>query len=175
MLYTLCQVWISSWSLILIVVVLSLSRVQLFATPWTEAHQASLSFTVSQSLLKFVSIESVMPYNLLVLCCPLLLLPSIFPSWHKANGLRVCFPSTAHSATVVTIKDEDENKFVSRLMRENNNITMRVWLGLSQLSAGKYLCVECTKRVLTCPECQVSLTKECQVVANSNTSWWWIS
>lgn len=56
-------------------------------------------------------------------------------------------------------------------MRENNNITMRVWLGLSQLSAGKYLCVECAKRVLTCPECQVSLTKECQAVASSDTSW----
>ena len=50
------------------------------ATPWTEAHQASLSITDSQSLLKLVSIESVMPFNHLILCCPLLLLPSIFPS-----------------------------------------------------------------------------------------------
>ena len=58
----------------------SLSRVQLFATPWTEAHQASLSITNSQSLLKFMSIESVMPSNHLILCCPLLFLPSIFPS-----------------------------------------------------------------------------------------------
>jgi len=49
-------------------------------TPWTAAHQASLSITKSQSLLKLMSIESVMPSNHLVLCCPLLLLPSIFPS-----------------------------------------------------------------------------------------------
>ena len=57
----------------------SLSRVQLFATPWTAAHQASLSFTISRSLLKLISIELVMPSNHLVLCHPLLL-PSIFPS-----------------------------------------------------------------------------------------------
>ena len=56
-----------------------LSRVQLFATPWTAAHQASLSFTISQSLLNLMSIESMMPSNHLILCCPLLLF-SIFPS-----------------------------------------------------------------------------------------------
>ena len=58
----------------------SLSHVQLFATPWTAACQASLSITNSWSLLKFISIESVMPSNHLILCHPLLLLPSIFPS-----------------------------------------------------------------------------------------------
>ena len=58
----------------------SLSRVWLFATPWTAAHQASLSITNSQSLLKLMSIELVMLSNHLILCCPLLLLPSIFPS-----------------------------------------------------------------------------------------------
>ena len=57
----------------------SFSRVQLFATPWTAAHQASLSITNSQSLLKLVSIESVMPSNHLTRCHPLLLL-SVFPS-----------------------------------------------------------------------------------------------
>ena len=57
-----------------------LSLVQLFATPWAAAHQASLSITNSQSLLKLMSIESVMPSNCLILCFPLLLLPSIFPS-----------------------------------------------------------------------------------------------
>ena len=56
------------------------SRVQLFATPWTAAHQASLSITNSWSLFKLMSIESVMPSNHLILCCPLLLLLSIFPS-----------------------------------------------------------------------------------------------
>ena len=58
----------------------SLSRVQLFETPWTAARQASLSITNSQSLLKLMSIESVMPSNHLILCCPLLLPPSLFPS-----------------------------------------------------------------------------------------------
>ena len=58
----------------------SLSRVRLFVTPWTAARQASLFFTNSQSLLKLMSIESVMPSNHLILCRPLLLLPSIFPS-----------------------------------------------------------------------------------------------
>ena len=58
----------------------SLSRLRLFATPWTAAHQASLSNTNSSSLLKLMSIESVMPSNHLILCRPLLLLPSIFPS-----------------------------------------------------------------------------------------------
>ena len=57
----------------------SLSRVQLFTIPWTTACQASLSITSSWSLLKLISIESVMPSNLLILCHPLLL-PSIFPS-----------------------------------------------------------------------------------------------
>ena len=57
-----------------------LSRVQLFVTPWTAAHQASLSITNSQSLLKLMPIESVMPSNHLILCRPLLLPPSIFSS-----------------------------------------------------------------------------------------------
>ena len=64
----------------IVVVVQLLSCVQLFVTPWTAAHQASLSFTISQSLLKLMSIESVMSSNHLILCHPLLLLPSIFPS-----------------------------------------------------------------------------------------------
>ena len=59
---------------------LSSVHVQLFTTPWTAAHQASLSITNSQSLLKLMSVVSVMPSNHLILCHPLLLLPSIFPS-----------------------------------------------------------------------------------------------
>ena len=57
----------------------SLSHAQLFATAWTAAQQPSLSITSSRSLLKLMSTESVMPSNHLILCCPLLLLPSIFP------------------------------------------------------------------------------------------------
>ena len=63
-----------------IVAVQSLSHVQLFVTPWTAAHQASLSITNSWSILKLMSIESVMPSNHLILCYPLLLPPSIFSS-----------------------------------------------------------------------------------------------
>ena len=62
------------------IVVQLLTHIWLFVTPWTAAHQAPLSSTISQSLLKFMSIESVTLSNHLFLCCPLLLLPSIFPS-----------------------------------------------------------------------------------------------
>ena len=65
---------------ILVVPVQSLSCVQLFAISWTAAYQVSLSFTIHQSLLKLMCVELVMPSNHLILCCPLLLLPSIFPS-----------------------------------------------------------------------------------------------
>jgi len=58
-------------------------------TPWTAACQASLSITSSQSLLKFMSIESMMPSNHLILCCPLLLLPSIFPSFRVFSNESV--------------------------------------------------------------------------------------
>ena len=58
----------------------SLSRVRLFVTPWTASRQASLSITNSWSLLKLLSIELVIPSNHLILCCPLLLSPSIFPN-----------------------------------------------------------------------------------------------
>ena len=64
----------------LVVVVQSLSHVRLFAATWTPALQASLSFTISQSWLKLMFIKSVMPSNHPILCHPLLLLPSVFPS-----------------------------------------------------------------------------------------------
>ena len=73
----------------------SLSCVWLFVTPWTAAHQASLSITNSQSLLKLTSIESVMPSNHLILCRPLLLPPSIFPSIRVVSNksvLRIRWP-----------------------------------------------------------------------------------
>ena len=67
----------------------SLSHVQLFATPLTAACQASLSFTISRSWLKYMSIELVMPSNHLILCHPLLLLPSIFPSMRVFSNKSV--------------------------------------------------------------------------------------
>ena len=72
-----------------------LSRVRLSATPWIAARQASLSITNSRSLLKLMSIESVMPSNHLILCRPLLLLPSIFPSikdFSNKSALCISWP-----------------------------------------------------------------------------------
>ena len=79
----------------LLTLVHPLSRVRLFRTPWTAAHQASLSFTVSRSLLKLMSMESVTPSNRLILCRPPLLLPSIFPSirvFSKESALHMRWP-----------------------------------------------------------------------------------
>ena len=73
----------------------SLSCVQIFVTLWTAARQASLSITNSWSLLKLLSVESVMPSNHFILCCPLLLPPSIFPSirvFSKESILRIRWP-----------------------------------------------------------------------------------
>ena len=75
--------------------VLSLSHVLLFATPWNAACQACLSITNSRSLLKLMSIQSVMPSNHLIFCHPLLLLPSIFPSirvFYKESVLHIRWP-----------------------------------------------------------------------------------
>ena len=91
-----------------------LSLVQLFPTPWIAEHQAALSSTNSQSLLKLMSIELVMPSNHLILCCPLLLQPSIFPSikdfssewvlcirWSKYWGFSFKItPSNEHSGLI---------------------------------------------------------------------------
>ena len=85
-----CRWWLQPWNSKMLAswkesydmsfIVQSLSHVRLFVTPWTAACQASLSFTISQSLLKLMSIESVMPSNQLIFCHTLLLLPSVFPS-----------------------------------------------------------------------------------------------
>ena len=82
----------------------SFSRVRLFATPWTAACQASLSITNSWSLLKLMSIQSVMPSNHLILCCPFLPLPSVFPSikvfsidWFFTSGDQSTGASTSAS------------------------------------------------------------------------------
>ena len=75
------------------------SRVRFFATPWTAACQASLSFTISWSLLKLMSIESVMPSSHLILCRPLLLLPSIFPSIRVFLMSQLFISSGQHTET----------------------------------------------------------------------------
>ena len=84
------------------------SHVQLFATPWTAAHQTSLSITNSWSLPKPMSIESVMPSNHLILCRPLLLLPSIFPNirvFSNESALHIRWPNcpfwTLHRSGII--------------------------------------------------------------------------
>ena len=98
----------------IIVVVQWLSHIRLFVTPWTAAHQGSLSFIISWSWLKLMSIESVIPSNHLFLYCPLLLLPSIFPSirvfsselalpirWPKYQSFNLSIsPSNKHSGLI---------------------------------------------------------------------------
>ena len=80
---------------VFVVAVRLLSRVQLFSTPWTAAHQAFLPFTVFWHLLKLTSIELVLLFNHLILCCPLLLQPSIFPnikSFSNESALHIMWP-----------------------------------------------------------------------------------
>ena len=104
----------------------SLSHVWLFVTPWTAACQASLSITNSQSLLKLIFIESVMPSNHLLLCPPLLLLPSIFPSirvFSNESALRIRWPkywsfsfsispSNEHSGLISFRVDQSDKLFI---------------------------------------------------------------
>ena len=81
--------------IVAVVAIQSLSCVRLFATPWTVARQPSLSFTISWSLLKLIFIKLVMPSNHLILCHPLLLLPSIFPRirvFSSESALRIWWP-----------------------------------------------------------------------------------
>ena len=93
---TLLFEWLMQLSIgLLFIVVQSFSHIWISVTPWTTTHQVSLSFPTSQSLLKLVSIETVMPSNHLILCCPLLLLPSIFPSiriFSNESALHIRWP-----------------------------------------------------------------------------------
>ena len=89
-----------------VIVVQSLSHVWLFVTSWTEAHQDPLSFTISQSLLKLMSVELMMLSNHLMLCCPILLLPSSFPSirgFSNELALHIRWPEYLASASVLPV------------------------------------------------------------------------
>ena len=106
--------FISEYLVILLLVdsVQSLSHAPLFATLWTAAHQASLSITNTRSSLKLMSIESVIPSNHLILCCPLLLLPSIFPSirvFCDESVLRIGWPKywSFSGASVLPVNIQD--------------------------------------------------------------------
>jgi len=107
--------WCLSWFIwsdikyLLAFVVQSLNHVQLFVTPLTVACQGSLSFTISLRLLKLISIESVMSYNHLIFCHPLLLLPWIFPSFRVSfNESAVCMRQTKYWSFSFNISPSDE-------------------------------------------------------------------
>ena len=88
----------------------SLSRVWLLMTPWTAAHQASLSITNSWSLVKLMSIKLVMPSNHLILCCPLPLLPSIFPSirvFSNESALHIRWPKYCSFSFIISPPNSD--------------------------------------------------------------------
>ena len=102
---------------LVVIVVQSRSHVWLFATPWTAAHQASLSLTISWSWLKFIFVASVMPSNHIILWCPLLLLPSVFPSirdfsdessvcirWPKYCSFSFCISPSSEYSGLISLK-----------------------------------------------------------------------
>ena len=87
----------------------AISHVRLFATPWSAALQAPLSFTISQSLLKLICIELVMPSSHLILCCPLLLVSSIFPSIRVlSNESALCIRWPKYSSFSFSISSSNE-------------------------------------------------------------------
>ena len=110
--FTDCHTQYPSLMCLTCVVAQWLSHVWLFATPWIAAHQASLSFIISQSLLQLISIESVMPSNHLIFCCPPLLLPSVFPSirvFSNESALHIRWPKfgVSASASVLPMNTQD--------------------------------------------------------------------
>ena len=142
-----------------IVFVQLLSHIQLFATPWTEAHQSSLSFTISQSLLQLMSIDFVMLSNHLILCHPLLLLPSIFPSirvffnelalrirWPKYWNFSFCIsPSNEYSGLIFFRIDQFDLLAVQGTLKSStpqfesiNSLTLRLLYGPTLTSGHVY-------------------------------------
>ena len=122
------------------------SHARLFAAPQTASCQASLSFTISQSLLKFMSIESVMPSNHLILCLPLLLLPSIFPSIKVfSNESALCIRWPKHWSFSFNISSSSESWFplgligliswlskgLSRVFLHYTQALQEIWLQVS--------------------------------------------
>ena len=107
-----CKDSLTLRSMSFVVVVQTLSHDRLFATPWTAAHQASLSFTVSQGLLKLMPIESVLLSSHVTLCLPLLLLPSIFPNKRVfSSKLALCIRWPKYWRFSINPSNEYSGKF----------------------------------------------------------------
>ena len=124
-----------------ILVVQLLSHVRLFVTPWTAAHQASLPFTISQSLLKLMSIESMMPSNHLILCRPLLLLPSIFPSISVfSNESALCIRWPKYWSFSISPSNEYSELVSFRLTGLISLQSKGLWRGFSSTTVQKHHC-----------------------------------
>ena len=118
----------------------SLSRVRLFTTPWTTAGQVSLSITNSQSSPKLMSIESVMPSNHLSLCCPLLLLPSIFPSirvFSDKSALCIRWPKYWSFSFSISLSNEHSGLISLRIDRLDLLAVQRTLKSLLQHHSSK--------------------------------------
>ena len=110
------------------VVVQLLSHVRPFVTLWMAVYQASLSFTISQNLLKLTSIELVMPSNHVILCCPLLLLPSVFPSIRVFSNKSVGF-----SCQVVSFPISPSNEYSGLISFRLTTLILLLSKGLSKV------------------------------------------
>ena len=122
-------------------------RVQLFVTPWTAAQQASLSITNSWSLLKLMSIESVMPTKHLILCCPLLFLPSIFPSirvFSKQSVLRIRWPAYWNFSFSISPSNEYSGLISFRMDRLDLFVVQRTLKSLLQHHSSKASILWCS-------------------------------
>ena len=133
-------------------VVLSLSHVRLFVTPWTVAHQASLSFTISWSSLKPMSIESVMPSNHLILCS-CLLLPSIFPSisvFSNESALHIRWPKYWSFSFSISPSNAYSGLISLRIDWFNLLAVQRTLRGLLQLHSLKVSILWCSAFFILC-------------------------
>ena len=131
-----------------------LIRVQLFATPWPAAHQASQPFTVSQSLPKLMSIESVMPSNHLILCCPLLLLPSVFPSirvFSNELALHIRWPKNWSFSCSISPSNEYSGLISFRMNWFDLLAVQRALKSLLQHHSSKASILWCPASLFYCP------------------------
>ena len=110
------------------VVLQSLSHMQLFATPWTAASQASLPFTISCILLRLMSIDLVLLSNQLILCCPLLLLPLIFPSirFFFSNESALCIRWPKYWSFSISPSNEYSGLISFKIIQNDSQVLPRV-------------------------------------------------
>ena len=158
-----------------IVVVQSPTRVWLFETPWTAACQAPVSFTTSWSLLKFIPIESMMLSDHLILCCPLLLVPSVFPSIRVfANEWALCISWPKYWSFSLNVHNwfplRNPTNLVCLLIncasRREWSLFLCAWLHWLHYICKIYFYKK-IKRV------QVALLTGWTWVWESSSSWWW--